>query len=88
MVNMSLLTIELLDALNIILRKPEVFSEGVNGGHQCARILRVLQAKCMTKLVCRHQEQTVAWNRGSKPELMKMCISSLYSNITFVGVQL
>lgn len=54
------LTIELLDAFDVILRKSEVFSVSVNGGHQCSWILRMLQAKGMTKLMGCHQEQTVA----------------------------
>lgn len=54
-------TIELLDALDVIVRKSEVFGEGVNGGHQSSRVLRVLQTKGVTELMGCHQEQTVAY---------------------------
>lgn len=54
-------TIELLDALNVIVRKSEVFGEGVNGGHQSSRVLRVLQTKGVTELMGCHQEQTVTY---------------------------
>lgn len=54
------LTIELLNAFDVILGKSEVFGESVNWGHQSSRVLRVLQAKSMTKLMGSHQEQTVA----------------------------
>lgn len=60
------LTVELLDSFDVILRKPEVFSVSVNGGHQCSRVLRVLQAKSMTKLMGCHQEQTVAWKHATQ----------------------
>lgn len=53
------LTVELLDAFDVIIWKPKVFGISVNGGHQCSRVLRVLQAKGMTKLMGCHQEQTV-----------------------------
>lgn len=55
------LTIELLDALDVIVRKSEVFGEGVNGGHQSSRVLRVLQTKGVTELMGCHQEQTVTY---------------------------
>lgn len=54
------LTVELLDAFDVIIGKSEVFGKGVNWGHQCSGVLRVLQAKGMTKLMGCHQEQTVA----------------------------
>lgn len=54
-------TIELLDALDVIVRKSEVFGEGVNGGHQSSRVLRVLQTKGVTELMGCHQEQTVTY---------------------------
>lgn len=60
------LTVELLDAFDVILRKSEVFSESVNGGHQCSGVLRVLQAKGMTKLMGCHQEQTIAWRHAKQ----------------------
>lgn len=53
------LTVELLDAFDVILRKSEVFGVSVNGGHQGSGVLRVLQAKGVTKLMGCHQEQTV-----------------------------
>jgi len=55
-----LLTIELLDALDVIMRKSEVFSKSVNGSHQCSRVLRMFQTKSMAKLMGCHKEQTVA----------------------------
>lgn len=59
-------TVELLDALDVIVRKSEVFGEGVNRGHQCSRVLGVLQTKGMTKLMGCHQEQTVAFKTHTK----------------------
>lgn len=56
----SHLTVELLDPLDIIMRKSEVFGESVNRGHKRSRVLRVLQAKGVAKLMSCHQEQTVA----------------------------
>lgn len=59
-------TIELLDALDVIVRKSEVFGEGVNGGHQSSRVLRVLQTKGMTELMGCHQEQTVTYKNTQR----------------------
>lgn len=59
-------TVELLDALDVIVRKSEVFGEGVNGGHQRSGVLRVLQTKGMTELMGCHQEQTVAFKTQTK----------------------
>ncbi|TNN35541.1 hypothetical protein EYF80_054298 [Liparis tanakae] len=55
----SHLTVELLDAFDVIFGKSEVFSVSVNGGHQRSGVLGVLQAEGVAKLMGRHQEQTL-----------------------------
>lgn len=54
------LTIQLLDAFDVIIGEPEVFSKSVNRGHQCTGVLRVLQTKSMTKFMGCYQEKAVA----------------------------
>jgi hypothetical protein len=53
-------TIELLNALDVILGQPEVLGVGVNGCHQGPRILRVLQPHGVAELMGCHKEQAVA----------------------------
>lgn len=57
----SLITVELLNSSDVIIREPEVLSIGVDGSHECSRVLGVLQAQSVAKLMSCHEEQTVAW---------------------------
>ncbi|KAL0620561.1 hypothetical protein AAY473_008886 [Plecturocebus cupreus] len=52
-------TIELLNALDVILGQAEVLGVGVNGSHQGSRVLGVLQPHGVAKLVGCHEEQAV-----------------------------
>lgn len=61
-----LLTIELLDALDVIVRKSEVFHKSIDRSHQSSWVLRMLQTKGVTKLMGRHQEQAVAWKQSNQ----------------------
>lgn len=80
------LTVELLDALDVIMGKSEVLGESVNGCHQCSRVLGVLQAKGVTKLMGCHQEQTVAWKTrrgGGTGSIVTFTITGTAENVHF-----
>lgn len=52
-------TIELLNALDVVMGQAEVLGVRVNGRHQGSRVLGVLQPHRVAKLVGCHQEQAV-----------------------------
>lgn len=89
------LTIQLLDAFDVIIGEPEVFSKSVNRGHQCTGVLRVLQTKSMTKFMGCYQEKAVAWKQvslnkyllsfHSKKKKKKKKIDSVSSNPLALG---
>lgn len=56
------LTIEILNAFNVIFMQGEVLHVAVHGVHESLSDVGVIQAKGMAKLVGCHQEQTVTWN--------------------------
>lgn len=56
------LTIEILDALNVIFMQMEVLHIAVHGEHESLSDVGVIQAKGMSELMGCHQEQTVTWN--------------------------
>lgn len=62
----TLFTVELLNPSDVITGEPEVLCVGVDGSHECSRVLGVLQAQSMAKLMSCHQEQTVAWKIVTK----------------------
>lgn len=82
-------TIELLDALDVIVRKAEVFGEGVNGGHQSSRVLRVLQTKGVTELMGCHQEQTVTYKTQKEMAIPSQwpILALLYNYLSSVNNQ-
>lgn len=82
-------TIELLDALDVIMRKSEVFGEGVNGGHQSSRVLRVLQTKGVTELMGCHQEQTVTYKTHKEMAIpsQRPVLALLYNYLFSVNKQ-
>lgn len=55
------LTIEVLDALDIILMQLEVLHVAVHGVHQCLTHTGVVQPQRVPKLVGSHQEDAVTW---------------------------
>lgn len=82
-------TIELLDALDVIVRKSEVFGEGVNGGHQSSGVLRVLQTKGMAELMSCHQEQTVTYKTHKEMAIPSQwpILALLYNYLSSVNNQ-
>ena len=61
-------TVDLLNALQVVQRQPEVVRVHVlvEGGHDGAGVVGVLQAQGVTQLVDRHQEQVVPYRRKEK----------------------
>ncbi len=59
------LTIEILNAFNVVFMQGEVFHVAVHGVHESLSYVGVIQAKGMSKLMGRHQEQTVTWRTYS-----------------------
>lgn len=64
------LTVDLLDALQVVQRQLEVVRVHVliERSHDGARIVGVLQTQRVTQLVDRHQEQVVTWRRDGRRE--------------------
>lgn len=60
------LTIEILNALNVIFMQGKVFHVAVHGVHEGISYVGVIQSKGMSKLMGCHQEQTVTLNAYSK----------------------
>lgn len=63
-----LLTVDLLNALQVVQRQFEVVRVHVlvERSHDGAGIVGVLQTQCMTQLVNGHQEQIVTWREGER----------------------
>lgn len=60
------LTIEILNAFNVVFMQGEVFHIAVHGVHESVSYVGVIQAKGMSKLMGCHQEETVTWSTYSK----------------------
>lgn len=60
-----LLTIEILNAFNVIFMQRKVFHIAVHGVHESVSNVGVIQAEGMSKLVGGHQEKTITWNMTS-----------------------
>lgn len=59
MIILSSPTIEILNALNVILIERKVLNIGIHGVHESLSNAGVIQAKCVSKLVGCYKEQTV-----------------------------
>lgn len=59
-------TIEILNALNVVLMQRKVLNVAVHGVHESLSHTGVIQAECVSELVGRHKEQAVAWNTTSR----------------------
>lgn len=53
------LTIEILNAFNVVIMQGKVFNIAVHGVHESLSYVGVIQAKCMSELMGSYQEQTV-----------------------------
>lgn len=59
------LTIEILNAFDVVRMQGEVFHIAVHGVHESLSYVGVIQAEGMSKLMGCHQEQTVTWSKKS-----------------------
>lgn len=64
------LTIEKLNAFDVISVQREAFNVRVHGVHESISDAGVIQAEGVAKLMCCHQKQTITWNITSKTLLM------------------